>query len=528
MKKGALIVSSFIAIVLSVALIVGSTFSLFTASEKVNISVQSGAVDVQAEIKDFSLYSVRPEAGGDLTDENGAAYKQYERSGDTFANGGKVKVASDGTISFENMSAGDKAEFNIDLKNNSTMRVMFNTRLSIVDQESNKLFDALDIGAEITGTELKAHPYDGKSIRTDWSPLTLGESGTVKVSIGLPVDTDIQGVSVKIKCAVAAVQANIENDGFYGIAAVTDSDGITHDYFDVDDAIANSENGAVIEILHGDDGSYLNRGPLTVDKELTITSADGESYEFNDLSFNVVEGGSLALRGLTFKGDCRVNLSSATSFTLDDCNIEAKPSVLFDEYNRQPLDRAAYVVATGEEQSGTQISIVNTRFSIENGAAIYLETALGGGSDISGNTFECEGYAVELKSIAANAEITVLNNTFNGAKAVSFAQKYLDGRFTAKFGGNSIICENAQNAVLANTEGSLGAAITDNGSAVNGNAVTLGAFTGDNKLFCGIGVSYDRVGLISGGTFRGVIAKEDFMELYVSRDYRDSEFIIYN
>lgn len=431
---------------------------------------------------------------------------------------------------------------------------MFNTRLTLVDQDSNRLFDVLDVNATPYGSEtddksaevLDNYTYDSNSIRTDWTPLLKDDDGKVKVSIGIPVDANktengasIQGVSVKIKCAIAAIQANKEVNG---IAVVTDENGIEHDCITMADVVKHATNGAQIDIVRGDNGSYKDKwGIVDIDKDITINSADGEIYNFNDLTFNVVEGGSLTLKNLGFYGDSYINATSASGVTLENCVIKSAPQVLFDEYNRQPLERAAYIVATRMEQSGTLLKITDTTFDMGDGcAAVYLETALSDGSLISGNTFGKSGtayedYAVVFNSVAANAKVTVKNNTFYGLKGVTFAQKYLgtDTGFAVRLSENKMIYDGAGTAVLANAQGGIPIQLTDNGSLVNGEALGFANLGGGNTLFYGLNVTFGRDGLISGGTFKlsGALSEENnglFFERYVTHGYSSGDFSFEN
>lgn len=550
MKKGALIATSVIAIVLSVVLIVGSTFALFSAESRIDISLTSGSVQLEAIIKDFELYSAESNAAGELVDENGARYSY--KSVQNFTNGGTGFIENDGTVTFENMSAGDKAEFVIDLKNNSTMRVMFNTRLTLIGQDSNRLFDVMEISATPKGSDTSAegetldnYTYDSNAIRTDWTPLLTGENGSVKVSLGLPVDADttalgasVQGVSLQIRCSVAAIQANKDVNG---IALVTDEDGVEHDCITMAEVIKNAKNGSTVDIVRGDNGSYKDKyGIVNVDKDLTIASADGEYYKFNDLAFNVVDGGSLTLKYLEFYGDSYINATSATSVVVENCVIKSSPSVLFDEYDRQPLDRAAYVVATRVEQSGTLIKVKDTTFDMSDGsAAVYLDSALDNGSEITGNTFgksgsESEDFAIVLNSIAANASINVSDNTFYGSKGVLLAQKYGTDEtpVTVRLSKNKLVYGGENAAVLVKSDG-LPIELTDNGSLVNGAAIGFENLDCAGKVLCGLSVTLGRDGLISGGTFSlsdALSAENNFLffDRYVTHGYSPDDFHFVN
>ena len=55
MKKGKLLASLICSVVLSLSLIVGATFALFTSSSKVDITVSSGDVSISASVDETSI-----------------------------------------------------------------------------------------------------------------------------------------------------------------------------------------------------------------------------------------------------------------------------------------------------------------------------------------------------------------------------------------------------------------------------------------------------------------------------------------
>lgn len=110
MNKKSLVLS-FLAVVCCLGLIVGATFALFGSEGKVDISVTSGDIAVNAEASGLVLYSAQADPDGTLTDGAGNKYSYDRREDGTFVNGGTAQL-SGGTITIDRIAPGDMAEFN--------------------------------------------------------------------------------------------------------------------------------------------------------------------------------------------------------------------------------------------------------------------------------------------------------------------------------------------------------------------------------------------------------------------------------
>lgn len=533
MKKRAIILSSISAIMLCVALAVGLTFSLLTGETSLNISVRSGVVQVNAEINDVKLYSAEADPDGELKDENGASYKEVERTGGKFLNGGTADVDQDGSIEFKNVSAGDKVSFKIDLENESNIPVMFNTLLTLSDQEENALFGALDIEVSAAnkaengeeGTTIARGTFgDEKSRRTGWVELAVGQSAVVNVTLALPVGLDgaaLQGRAAKLKCVMSAIQ--FTGDLKDSVATIGKAM-----FMDMDSALVAAQNGDVIEVYNSDSKFT---GKRVINKSVTITSADGILREMHDVQLEAGEGYSLALNGLKFTGNSSIDVTGASAFTMTNCAAEVAPEKLFDEGAQAFLPRAAFIASTGVRQSGTRFVLENNSFTLtdksaEDTAAVYLAGAVLSGSYLKGNVFGGEGaramaydgYAVEFRSVgtAGGAEITVSGNEFYGGKGVKFAQDSSAFGFKAILSGNKMVTEGA--ATLALAEDGASVQLFDGGSTVNGAAITHENLQVGNKaLFSAINVSFDANGLLLSGNIRlNVMTAEQFRTACVS------------
>ena len=219
MKKKVLL-SSALMIVLCLCLVVGSTFALFTSSDKVDVSVSAGKVEIDAGIenalKTWSLGYAESDA----------------RADGKFENGGTAAIEN-GVLKVDLMTPGDKLQFTISVKNTSNVATKY--RLIAVSEASDDatvkdLSEALEITAEIvavngaaTSNSTVVMSYsdtaDERSFETDWfsAAATDGEIGseilTITVTVSFPNgtpehDNAYQNGKASLTFAVEAVQAN--------------------------------------------------------------------------------------------------------------------------------------------------------------------------------------------------------------------------------------------------------------------------------------------------------------------------------
>ena len=191
------IVVSIVAIALCVVLITGSTFSLFTGSTDSDIVISAGQITLSADIDDntFALSSLGVDQG-----------KEY------FANGGKATLAG-ADLTLENVTPGDKAEFDIVIDNDSSVLIQYRITWTITGELAQYLVTNVD---------------NGTSQWAEWAPITGAENTkTHHVSIELPkeVNNDAFNDSAEITFYLEAVQANAT--GLYSSDAyVSTADGL--------------------------------------------------------------------------------------------------------------------------------------------------------------------------------------------------------------------------------------------------------------------------------------------------------------
>ena len=188
-----------LSIALCVSLIAGATFAIFTSEASVNIAVTSGTVKVTATVSDFNATS--PEK---ITSEGVVVDDKYVAG---FTNGGEA-TQNGNEITLKNVTPGDKVTFKITVKNESTVKVQYRTKVTA--SEDNGLFGALT---------MQIGEYKGMGI-SEWKALEVGsKEETLECAIELPTTAtnDYQNKQCKIAFTVEAIQGNAEtaNDTAY-------------------------------------------------------------------------------------------------------------------------------------------------------------------------------------------------------------------------------------------------------------------------------------------------------------------------
>ena len=223
MKKKVLL-SSIATIALCLCLIAGSTFALFTSQSEVNIAVTAGKVDVEANIADLTLYSVKANpTSGTVIDEYGYKY-DYEKQNSVFANGGTATLVGN-ELTLDKVTPGDKVTFTIEIENTSDVATKYRTLVYCT--ANNGLLKGLEIGLD--GNTFNGFAY------TEWTSLEAGaDIADVAVTVELPVNAgnEYQATSASLGFIVEAVQGNgaiaydylpdLDADGAYEIATTAD------------------------------------------------------------------------------------------------------------------------------------------------------------------------------------------------------------------------------------------------------------------------------------------------------------------
>ncbi len=223
MKKKVLL-SSIATIALCLCLIAGSTFALFTSKSEVNVAVTAGKVEVEANITDLTLYSVKANpTSGTVTDEYGYKY-DYEKQDSAFINGGTATLVGN-ELTLDKVTPGDKVTFTIEIANASDVTTKYRTLVYCTANDG--LLSGLEIGLD--GNTFNGFAY------TEWNTLAANaDIADVAVTVELPVNAgnEYQASSASLCFIVEAVQSNgataydylpdLDADGAYEIANTAD------------------------------------------------------------------------------------------------------------------------------------------------------------------------------------------------------------------------------------------------------------------------------------------------------------------
>ena len=276
--KRNIIVSAFMAIALCMSVVAGATFALFTSNSSVNIAITSGNVEVTATASDLTVYSPTSVNEDGIVNADNAV----DKNGGRFVNGGTATLTGS-ELKLDNMTPGDKVNFNIKVENKSTVTVKYRTR--IYCGEDNGLYAGLKYSIT-NGTET----YESMAI-TDWATLTpdVKEVANLACEVELPVDAgnEYKNKSCKLVYQVEAVQGNAEtaNDIRYYTLA---------------------QFNALTEIPAEVKNVYVHLGNATVKygKTLTIGKTEiGDTFAYMDVNGNASTGNSTNIKYYNSKAE---------------------------------------------------------------------------------------------------------------------------------------------------------------------------------------------------------------------------------
>ncbi len=244
------ILSAIVMMILSLTIISGSTFALFTDSEQVDVTVKSGRINVEATVdKDsFKLYSMDEEQP--TVDGKG-----------TFANGGTAEILSNSSLVLDRVTPGDKVTFDINLTNDSNVSISYRVLWNVSG----------DLAKDLTVTADGKKVVNSKGIWTAWD-ITEGDTKTVNMAVELPKEkADCMDKEAVITYAVEVIQANAAPDSWDGTLDTS--------WFDVD----NYENQTTYRLNSAEQLMGLSN---IVDNGVATIGEDGEpktlSFDFTD------------------------------------------------------------------------------------------------------------------------------------------------------------------------------------------------------------------------------------------------------
>ena len=197
-------------LILSVSLIVGGVFALFTSESKVNIAVTSGRIDVKASVRVTKIESLEATDGDTFDREDGEggrySFKDVTESG-AFLTGGTATV-NGGALNVSGMMPGDRLTLSVDVRNDSSVSAKYRVKIE-VDEAGYAL--ASGMVTQISGEEKEGVI----GYVSAWKELINGTDYSEEIVLELPVDrgNGYQGLTAEYTFTVEAVQGNARATG---------------------------------------------------------------------------------------------------------------------------------------------------------------------------------------------------------------------------------------------------------------------------------------------------------------------------
>lgn len=297
-SKRTAIVMALITVALCAAVIAGATFALFSSSVTNDINVNTGDISVTGTLSLESAWSESEEGAREQgsVSENSATVPQ----------GGIVSVNPDsGAITFNNISMGDGAEFNLALNVTNTIRAKYCVELSVTNADNGSF---LQDNLQITFDDAVADLSGGTASLRGWTTLAANEGASDSVTFTISLPWTAEGAdsagsqSISLQLVTKAVQANASSGQNFET-----SDGSGYDT--IEEAIANAADGDTIMIMQDStvyipadlttltDGKTITLEGKGID-ETSITPSGGDQFEI---------GSGTTLKNLTSKQAIRVN-----------------------------------------------------------------------------------------------------------------------------------------------------------------------------------------------------------------------------
>ena len=425
MKKKAL-VSSILTIALCFSVIAGATFALFTSESEVNIAVTSGKVNLEAYIDEASL----------ATSSLGVA-----QTAGTFAVGGTASFDKDADLTLDKIVPGDKATFEINVKNNSNVDIMYKITWTV----DNTALDVLEVTSN--GAALADLGW------TEWKVADAGTNKVLPVEIELPMDVSdekYQGQTANVTFAVEAIQANAvtetvatgeqlaaaleagveeitlqENVTLAGTATVPEGAKTTIDlngksivasHHKADGAVIENNGtlvitGGTIKSAGNNGGSaIMNNGTLTVN-DATLNGAKNEGNEWPAYTVNNTGVMTLTNTTITSTHGAVASYSENAVVTLNNCTIDMSGIPGFTSHGMYTYNGGSIVVNGGTyenkatDQNATGGSVINGKVTVNSGTFSGRIENYYGTPNLCGGTFNTKPSASFI-----NADFEAVDN----------------------------------------------------------------------------------------------------------------------
>ena len=344
------LVTTIVVFVVCLIIVTGSTFSLFTDYDDVNIAITSGKVEMIATIDQTSLklYS------------KGVEQTEVEGEKNFFQNHGYATLESK-ALTLTNITPGDKVIFEIELNNTSNIDIQYCVTWTV---------ETLNGGDESLANALVA-TADGTSISTlapTYTPWIAADADnkTIEVAVELPLAYEKQTDSnVKINFHVEAVQAN----GYTPETKVESVDELT-------EALAEAESG---EIINADGVTLALNGAHSIPTGVTVKGLAVTSNNSNNYVDIGVGDEPVVFEECTFDA-----LGSFSNQFLVGAN-DGGADVVFNN-----CTFTGAVISSYANNPNGNVTFINCTFTIGEGGNGYV-TCMGGNQTFVGCTFDFTG-----------------------------------------------------------------------------------------------------------------------------------------
>lgn len=522
MTKNIRVMIIIIAIATTLIIATGVTLGLVTSDNRSAGTISTAKLNLTAEATDFKVFSaVRTfdsQTEGVIYDEHHMPYVYEEsgiKSGNTlyFKNGGSVSYDSENGVDITGFMPGDKVEFDLKISSDSNIAFNYRTELRVDKTLGDALVNQLNFKAgdiELRHFDLNSikdnpsNQVDGKdnlvrAAATDWKALSTNrqEIETVHISVEFPLTaTRGQGASTKLYYLAVGSQ----NDDELPEIAEVEAGGQKERFKYLQDAVdfAYASGISDVKVLGS---NVMEEGSVVVKHGVNfvgVADANGKLPTLNGARFSF-EDAAATFTNVNFAGDSYIDVSRCIMLGLKNCNVDIVGSKYFDTSARAFLSDEAFIVS-GESLISPKLDIQNSTFSSVKGAAVNMRSKLANDSVFAGNVFGSKqkpltaGSVLMLCGAETNAKVTFANNVFYGNKGIYFNSAATNA-FTALSSGNKAFVSGAF------ADGKANVAFCDNGSQINGKAVTNADIASGGMLFAGTNVAYTELGYIVAGTF---------------------------
>ena len=429
------LIATSIVLIICIAIITGSTLSLFTSGTDEDINVNAAQVMVSSKIENLATYSM-----------------DQANAGAIFANGGEAVITAKDTetkksgISLNRLTPGDRAEFDVVVYNHSNVNIAYQFAFNYDTNAFGEMLHVAitDNGASVdiegnmsdffyaTGLDADANLEEGVAIHTFH----------VSVELDFNAGNEYQNLSETITFELPAIQAN---------AATTNVASATHlqytlDTFGKATLVGNIDLGNTpITVPAGEDVKINLNGYMLNANGVAITSSG---------NLTIVDETAVETVALVADADETVAAINGIVVNNGTLNVEGGKIAKIENAGTATIDTDVAVL----ENTGA-VTIESGNFTaITNEGAMVIETATVAEGIVH------TGESLVIKSgefdggidAAEDANITISGGSFGDEIPTD---SVIDGFYAQKLGDEYVIVANG--TALMNDKATLKAALTD-------------------------------------------------------------------